>query len=407
MGDRSRLAWRRVRRTGAVAMVLTGALALAPSHAGVADRVKLPSQTPKQRMDYVRRARVWEPTDVAAKNLYDGPDGPLRFAVDTEVSCDFVPKKMSGWSEKFTCRLEDGTVVKVKYDEGGPYKEVFGEVLGTRLFWALGFYADRMLPVRMTCRGCPEHPFEYVDARKKSPLNADGTMASFPDKARLGTYTFELAAIEEKLDSEKIETQDKQGWRWSLLDEVDETQGGATRAEIDALKLLNAFVQNADNKSKQNTLACPHVSLRVDDHGVVTCERPVMYVDDLGSVFGRGGFTTGNGGRVDYEAWKGRRVWRDSKSCRARLASVGGSFRSSTLKDPVIGEGGRLLLAEQLDKLSDVQIADLFRAARIERLHQVRDVGKPGEREVTIADWVALFKEKRSEITEHPACQPR
>ena len=58
-------------------MVLTGALALAPSHAGVADRVKLPNQTVKERMGYVRRARVWEPTDVAAKNLYDGPDGPL------------------------------------------------------------------------------------------------------------------------------------------------------------------------------------------------------------------------------------------------------------------------------------------------------------------------------------------
>ena len=105
--------------------------------------------------------------------------------MDDEVSCEFVPKPMSGWSEKFACRLEDGTVVKVKYDEGGRYKEVFGEVLGTRLFWALGFYADRMLPVRMTCRGCPEHPFEFVDQRKKLSLNDEGDARS-PERRLAG-----------------------------------------------------------------------------------------------------------------------------------------------------------------------------------------------------------------------------
>jgi len=361
----------------------------------------------KQRLEYIRRARVWEPTDVSARNLYEGPPGRLRFAVDDEVSCDFVPEPMSGWTEKFSCRLEDGTVVKVKYDDGGKYKEVFGEVLGTRLFWALGFYADRMLPVRMTCRGCPEHPWEFVDARKKLPLDDEGRIASFPKDARLGTYTFDLAAVEESLDSETIETKDKQGWRWKILDKVEETRGGATKAEIDALKLLNAFVQNADNKSRQNTLACPRAALEVDNEGIVTCRSPILYVDDLGSVFGNGGFTTGNSGRVDYEGWKARRVWRDKESCRARLTSVGGIFRTSTLKDPVISEEGRVLLSEQLERLSDAQIADLFRAARIERLHEKFSDGAHPKQGVTIDNWVELFKQKRREITEHPGCRPR
>jgi hypothetical protein len=83
---------------------------------------------------------------------------------------------------------------------------------------------------------------------------------------------------------------------------------------------------------------------------------------------------------------------------------VGGIFRRSTLKDPLISEPGRALLAAQLDKLSDGQIADLFRAARIERLHQMLDDGAGGRREVTIDDWVELFKSKRSEITLHPGC---
>ena len=368
-----------------LSLLLLGALLMAPS------------TTKKQWLDDIARARVWEETDVSAKDLYQGPAGRLPFAVDDEVVCDFVPKPMSGWTPKFTCRLEDGTTVKVKYDDGGRYKEVYGEVLGTRLFWALGFYADRMLPVHVTCRGCPESPWAFVDARKKRPLDAHGDIASFPEEARLGDHRFELATIEEPIDAQTIQRKHKKGWKWKLLRDVDAARGGATIAEIDAFKLLNAFVQNADNKAIQNRLACPEPD----------CRTPIMYVNDLGSVFGRGGFTTGGTGRVDYEGWKSRPVWRDEKSCRARLTSVGGIFRTSTLKDPVIGEPGRALLAAQLGELSDSQIGDLFRAARVEALDQKFDDGEGGTRTVTIEDWVALFKAKRSEITDHPVCAPR
>jgi hypothetical protein len=30
--------------------------------------------------------------------------------------------------------------------------------------------------------------------------------------------------------------------------------------------------------------------------------------------------------------------------------------------------------------------------------------GASGRREVTVEDWVALFKEKRDQITKHPGC---
>jgi hypothetical protein len=394
------------------AIVLTFAVcSVLPSSASYADdakvRLKLPKTTATQRLEYIRKARVWEATDVSAKDLYNGPAGRLSFAVDEDVRCDFVPKPVSGWSKKFLCRLEDGTIVKVKYEEGGPYKEVFGEVLGTRLFWALGFYADRMLPVHVTCRGCPEHPYQFVDARKKLPVDDKHVIESFPADAKLGTYRFDLAAIEEPIDAEKIEEKDKQGWAWKLLNQVDETQGGATRAEIDALKLLNAFVQNSDNKAIQNTLACPRAALDIGNEGGVICRGPIMFVADLGSVFGKGGWFAHRSSRVNYEGWKARHVWRDSTSCRARLTSLGGPFRTSTLKDPVISEEGRALLAEQLAKLSDAQIADLFRAARVERLPQKLDDDAHEMREVTIDDWVQLFKQKRSEITEHSACRPR
>ncbi|HET6371934.1 MAG TPA: hypothetical protein VFG76_01415, partial [Candidatus Polarisedimenticolia bacterium] len=138
--------------------------------------------------------------------------------------------------------------------------------------------------------------------------------------------------------------------------------------------------------------------------GRTVCSHPIMYVDDLGSVFGKGGFVTGYDGRVDYDGWKKRRVWKDSKTCKARLVSIGGIFRRSTLRNPIISEEGRALLARQLEQLSDTQITDLFRAARIERLHETTSDGATGRRAVTLRDWVELFKKKRDEITKHPGC---
>jgi hypothetical protein len=77
------------------------------------------------------------------------------------------------------------------------------------------------------------------------------------------------------------------------------------------------------------------------------------------------------------------------------------------LTDPVIGEEGRALLAGLLAELSDAQIADLFRAARLDGLHQTMPDGASGRREVTVEDWVSLFKQKRDEITKHPGCRTR
>ena len=61
--------------------------------------------------------------------------------------------------------------------------------------------------------------------------------------------------------------------------------------------------RNADNGHEQNVLAC----FRKDP----TCRRPILYVDDLGAVFGYGGGTTRlRGAQRDYVDGK-IVVWRD------------------------------------------------------------------------------------------------
>ena len=185
-------------RFGVVAPVLLASTVATAASEG------FPAPTDAERLDYIRRARVWEPTNVRSKDLYAGPKGKLPFKPGDEVNCEFVPKQMTGYSEKFSCKLKNGTVVKVKYIGESQYKEVYGEVLGTRLFWALGFYADRMIPVEVVCHGCPEHPWEYVAHTTR--VQSDGkTITELPRDAFAGTYRFEQAALEEPLDAESIE----------------------------------------------------------------------------------------------------------------------------------------------------------------------------------------------------------
>jgi hypothetical protein len=380
-------------------------LVVAPARPAAEEPSSFSPVSAAARHDALRRARVREEADVAARDLYNGPTGALTFRVDEEITCDFVAKPLRGWSEKFFCRLPDGRVFKIKYVEGDRFKEVYGEVLGTRLFWALGFYTDRILPVRVTCRGCPKHPWAWVNAgHLPHRFEAEGSLPPLPPEAEVGTWTFDPAALEELFDGAPIEERPNQGWTWRSLDQVDPSAGGATRADVDALKLLAAFVQCADNSAEQNVLTCPRDQIARDASGDPFCRRPILYVGDLGAVFGRGGLTTAYGGRVDYDAWAGLPVWRDAATCTARLNGIGGPLRTSTLRHPVVGEGGRALLASLLSRLSDRQIADLFRAARIDRLRQTTSDGRGGRREVTIDDWVTLFKRKREEITLHPGC---
>ena len=107
----------------------------------------------------------------------------------------------------------------------------------------------------------------------------------------------------------------------------------------------------------------------------MTCRRLSCTLTIWGR-FSEGGGLTRHKGRVDYEGWKARPVWRDpTGACRARLAAIGWVVHPTCLTDPSSAKEGRQLLARLLAELSDAQIADLFRAARIEKLHQTMQDG--------------------------------
>ena len=283
--------------------------------------------------------------------MLTGPTGPGSFPPGAVVTCDYLDKKMSGTSPKFTCVVPPDDELKVKY--GRDNGEVFAEVASSRLLWALGFGADHLYPVSVVCHGCPS--------------KITGT---------------EFASIQRKMPGKEIEAGEHTGWAWPELDLMDSEAATAERPERDALKLLAVLLQHTDSKPEQQRLLC----VDAEKGKGAPCTKTFMMVHDLGLTFGRANYLNRNRvASVNFPEWSRTPVWKDSTGCTANMAKS----RRGTLDNPVISEAGRRFLADLLARLSDTQLTDLFTASRI--------ANRSGST-ATVQQWVDAFKQKRNEI---------
>ena len=310
----------------------------------------------------IARAQVWTPTDVRSMDIKVGPQEPGAFAFLATVTCDYLPKDLSGKSPKFVC-VSGEDEMTVKY--GSDNAEVYGEVGATRLLWALGFGADRTYPVRVVCRGCPA---------KLGGMPGDNN-----------EMTFDPATIERKLPGRILYG----SWSWEELSKVKEEGGGAPQAHRDALKLLAVFVQHTDSKKQQQRIECLDAEETTD-----ACAQPLMMINDVGLTFGRANTFNSNNQGVHLVAWASRPIWKSGDRCVANLPKSW----TGTLSDPVISEAGRAFLAHLLSQLSDDQIRALFEVSRVAL--RLREPGKPQSGFATVDEWADAFKRKRAEIVD-------
>jgi hypothetical protein len=327
--------------------------------------------TKEARLAFIRKAQIWVPTHVAEMDLRAGPQGAGAFQPNEAITCDYVEtNSLPGTTQKFECAISKDDVVKVRY--GATNGKVQGAVLATRLLWALGFGADRLYPVRVTCRGCSPDPWTK---RARVP----------------GEQVFDPAAIERKPKGHEMKSENKGGWAWSELDLVDEHQGGAPRAQRDALKLLAVFMQHTDTKPVQERLLCLPKGRTEDGR----CDEPFMMLHDVGLTFGQANaFNRASVGSVNFDQWSKTPIWKDAAACVGHLSqSITG-----TLDNPKISEAGRQFLANLLVQLTDQQLHDLFDVARVDRRSRRPDGAEPP---ATVEEWVAAFKHKRAEIVDH------
>jgi hypothetical protein len=343
----------------AVASILT-----ATSARLTADDVK-----PAERLEALKRAQVWTSTDIPSIDMTAGPERKDAFEGGQTISCEYVGKKMTGRSPKFTCALSPDDELKVKY--GRDNGEVYGEVAATRLLWALGFGADAMYPVKVLCHKCPQR------------------LGGAPHDGKLDEILFDPAAVERKAPGHDIASKKDEGWSWPELDHVSEAAGGASLAQRDALKLLAVLIQHTDSKPAQQRLVC-----RDKDWDRETpCQQPFMLINDLGLTFGKSNaLNRSTKGAVNFEEWSQTPIWKDKTGC---VGNLSGSL-SGTLEYPRISEGGRAFLAGLLTQLSDRQIDDMFETARF--YLRPRAPGTSETVSATVPEWREAFKNKRDEI---------
>jgi hypothetical protein len=298
-----------------------------------------------------------------------GRDG-IALPIKCVASKDETPG--AGTTPKFHCVVPgnvDGDGEQVRYKIKPHFKgqspdkrngEIYGEFLSSRFSKALGFFADDEWVADVSCPDC------------QKSLTKGYQGASFTG--------FEPAAGIELPLARGIDVNCNDKDAGALAGSLDKlTQSGAPRAEIDAFKLWLAFIDHGDTKTDNHKFAC----LKSDKNGNArVCEpgEAVFYVSDMGSTWG---FSSSSEKKARLSTWKGHDPIKVSGgSCTTTAKSVG---------DTKISEGGRQLLATNLQKLLNAEqqkgtITKVFAASR------------NAERAESPAEWTAEFIRKANTI---------
>jgi hypothetical protein len=198
-----------------------------------------------------------------------------------------------------------------------------------------------------------------------------------------GFTDFEWVAVEYKFPAPAIETDQVSGWEWRELDHSD-----APQAEVDAFRLLAAFLAHWDNKSSNQRLVCldslPRQSAKRDGglRRDRLCATPLAMIQDLGASFGPP--------KVNLARWRDLPVWHDRASCTLSMRAL--PYEGATFEDIRVSEAGRALTAARLSAISDEQIERIFFDARFPQFQ----AGTDAERDLKA--WTGAFKSRVSQI---------
>jgi hypothetical protein len=345
------------------------------------------SKGDSRREAALKAARVWAAPKVpiGSADFSINPPGPGGFDANADVDCTFSLEPVGGTTPKFYCTLPDGDRVKVKYSERPlPNGEVPAEIAATRLLAALGFPTDRMNRVHsVRCRGCPPLPQQALQCLEKGQPAALCLQGAAPDRI----VSFDQAVIERALEGDKIEATENQGWSWYELEKIDPKAGGASRAEVDALRLMAVLLAHWDNKGANQRLLCPPGAERPDG----SCRRPIAAIKDLGATFGPK--------RVDLEQWKQLPVWSDPASCRVNMKTL--PFEGATFGEAQISEDGRQFALTLLRPLTPAQVNTLFEASGVSAYTPVLGAARKPQ------EWTDAFLAKVEQIASAGPCPPR
>jgi hypothetical protein len=279
-------------------------------------------------------AVLWrEPTDIASRDLVDGPGGRAHTPYGTTFR--FIKEDLDGSNPKFIVEDDAGTKWKVKLGwEAQP------ETVAARIVWAVGYVADDdyYLP-RLCVEGVPA-----TLHRGHRLIDANGCINGG------------------RLKREKDDAAATSVWRWR-------TNPFTGTRELNGLRTLMAVINNWDLKDVNN-----HVRTATDAEGHTI---QVYWVSDLGASFGTTRLGPGHRRtRGNLDAYRQSSFILNTTACCVDFA-VPGRAAPIVLVNPMeysmrsglrwigrqIPRSDARWMGMLLTRLSQNQIRDAFRAA--------------------------------------------
>lgn len=333
--------------------------------------------TSAERERAVQTAKVYRTPDPGYDPVlgYNPANGPRRGAPPVDengrakpINCvankDDSPG--SGTTPKFHCSVQGVTDEEeqlIRYKIKPHFKgqsldkrngEIYGEFLSSRFSQALGFFADDEWVADVTCPDCEKSLTRGFQGASFSPFQP-------------------AAGIELPL-AKGLDVDCNNKDSGSLAESLQKIAQNS-RAEVDAFKLWLGFIDHGDTKTDNHKFAC--LKLRKEGNARI-CEpgEAVFYVGDMGSTFG---FSSSSEKKARLDAWRKKDPIEVSGGrCTATAKSIG---------DTSISEGGRKLLADNLQRLLDAEqqngtITKVFAASR------------NAERDRPAAEWTTEFVRK-------------
>jgi len=276
-------------------------------------------------------------------------------------------KPGAGTTPKFHCSVagvkdDDGNLIRYKikphFKGQTPDKrngEIYGEFLSSRFSKALGFFADDEWVADVNCPDCEKSLTKSFQGAGFSP--------------------FQPAAGVELPLARGIDVDCNNKDSAPLAETLTKLQNGVPNAEIDAFKLWLAFIDHGDTKSDNHKFACLN-SKKNGNTRICEPGQAVFYVGDMGSTFG---FSSSSEKKARLESWRSKKpIEVKDGVCMATAKSVG---------DTRISEGGRKLLADNLQRLLDAEQQN-------QTITRVFAASRNAERDRPPAEWAAEFVRK-------------
>jgi len=288
---------------------------------------------------------------------------------------------------------------KIKYlkppypDHNPRFNEVFTAVATTRIMWALGFPADYVYPAgSANCIGCTDDPFGKKLSDNKASLKD-------------APAVFKVVNAERELPLDQINPEDDETWSWTDAARFysDGEWTHQQKVEFDAYRLALGLIHYYNALPQQNRLVCAEWEPVVAGHSKV-CRKPMIYVHDLGSTFGkkRSGFDLfGTNPRGIFDAYEPQTVFLNPANCELRATLLG---------DKKVLKEAQDLMIQRLARLDRETVKSIFRVARFNMMDQkqvrrLRAAGAQNVDEAALDEWTNAFLKRIEEVRTATNCK--